>query len=158
MLICSIIVTAMFGVALTTKTNSGKTDRRMLATQAAAQLTSMLKGYVTGCGCDSVSGVCSAANGDCTLILGPNRTQAGALTWSLNGPVGDTRGYNGARIIDSLGDVYALMNGEHSISGLLPAWFESAPYNARVVYTVSSPTTISGRPVPQVSVDVRWSE
>lgn len=150
MLISCIMVTAMFGVALTSKQGTGKSDRHLIASQAARQVTSQLRAYVTGCGCNVASGVCSAVANDCTMLTGPNTSRVGVATWYFNSP--------GAGIFDSRGDVYALASGAHSISGLLPAWFEAAPYNARVVYTVSVIQTIGGRPVPQVDATVNWTE
>lgn len=148
MLISCIMVTAMFSVALTQKAGSGKSDRRILANQGAAQITAMLKGFVTGCGCDPSTGVCSNTNGDCTMLTGPNTANAGVATWYMNG----------GGITDSMGNVYALTYGAHTLTGVLPAAFEAAPYNARVVYTVSNTQTVNGRPVPQVVVNVNWTE
>jgi prepilin-type N-terminal cleavage/methylation domain-containing protein len=149
MLISCIMVTAMFSVALTQKQGSGKSDRRMLANQGAAQITAMLKGYVTGCGCDPTTGACSAVNGDCTLLPGPNTANSGVATWYMNG----------GGITDSMGNVYALTFGSHVLQGVLPAWLEAAPYNARVTYVVSAAQgLVNGRPVPQVVVTVNWTE
>lgn len=152
MLISCIMVTAMFSVALTTKQGTGKSDRHLIAAQAARQITSQLKGFVTGCGCSVTTGVCSAVGGDCTMLLGPNTSRSNVATWYFNSPGASPP------ITDSQGDVYALTTGVHTISGLLPLWFESAPYNARVVYTVTVLNTVSGRPVPQVDVAVNWTE
>jgi len=151
MLISCIMVTAMFSVALTTKQGTGKSDRHLIAAQAARQVTSQLRGFVTGCACDPVSGVCSAAANDCTMMPGPNTSRVGVATWYFQSP-------GGIPISDSMGDVWALASGVHTISGLLPAWFEGAPYNARVIYTVTVLSTVAGRPVPQVDVNVQWTE
>jgi type II secretory pathway pseudopilin PulG len=152
MLISCIMVTAMFSVALTTKQGTGKSDRHLIASQAARQITSQLKGFVTGCGCNAISGVCSVAGNDCTMVLGPNTSRNGVATWYFNSPTAVPP------ITDSMGDVYALTVGVHTISGLLPVWFEGAPYSARVIYTVTQLTTVAGRPVPQVDVNVNWTE
>lgn len=155
MLISCIMVTSMFSVAITQKTSTGKSDRRMLANQGAAEVTSLLRAYVTGCGCNPSSGSCSSFNGDCTMNLGPNTNQAGAATWYLNGAPGNS----GNNIVDSQGNVYALKYGTHILSNVLPAWFEAAPYNAQVQYSVDPASqVINNRPVPQVQVTVNWNE
>lgn len=151
MLISCVMVTAMFGVALSTKRATGKSDRHLIAAQATRQITSQLKAYVTGCGCSTATnGTCSNLNNDCTLMTGPNTCRSGAATWYIGCPSSTPP------IVDSRGDVYALSAGLHVVTGLLPAWFEAAPYNASVQYTV----TILGTtpPVPQVDVNVTWTE
>ncbi len=161
MLLASVMITSVFSVTLTSKTSGGKSDRRLLASQAARQLTGRLKNFVTGCDCDISTGVCSAAS--CT-IQGPTPL-AGVSSWSFNCPTCDPA------IIDCWpapnpyysacgagSDSYALALGDHAIKGLLPTFFEDAPYNARVVYTVTNSATINGRPVPKVEVDVKWTE
>lgn len=154
MLVASIMVTAVFSVALSAKAGTGKSDRNLIATQAARQLTSLLRAYVTGCGCNPATGSCSDSGipKDCTLLRGPNTTRVGAATWYLNSPAASPP------IIDSRGDVYALAEGVHSVTGLLPGWFESAPYFARVDYAVTTLQTVEGRPVPEVDVTVHWTE
>ncbi len=149
MLISCIMVTAMFSVALTQKAGSGKSDRKMLANQGMSQVSAMLKGYVTGCGCDPNTGVCNGG-GDCDTLLGPNKANGGVATWYLNG--------SGGNISDSMGNVYALTYGVHTLTGVLPGWLEAAPYNARVSYTVSQAQLVNGRPVPQVVMSVNWTE
>ena len=41
-----------------------------------------------------------------------------------------------------------LAAGSHSLTGVLPAAFEAAPFNARVQYHVTYAATVNGRPVP----------
>lgn len=156
MLISCIMVTAMFSVALTSRQGTGKSDRRLIAAQAARQVTSQLRAYVTGCGCDVVTGACSSVNNDCTMMTGPNTSRSGVATWYFNSPTASPP------VLDDQGDVYALKAGPggltHTITGMLPSWFEGAPYNARVTYRVTVPATFSGRPQPQVDVSVNWTE
>jgi prepilin-type N-terminal cleavage/methylation domain-containing protein len=152
MLISCIMVTAMFSVALTSRQGSGKSDRHLIANQAARQVSSQLRAYVTGCNCDPSTGACSTVNNDCTMMTGPNTTRAGVATWYFNSPGASPP------VIDSQGDVWALKIGDHSLTGVLPSWFEGAPYNARVVYTVTVPASFGGRPQPQVYVHVDWTE
>ncbi len=149
MLISCIMVTAMFSVALTQKQGSGKSDRRMLSNQGAAVVSALLKDFVTGCDCNPATGACGP---DCALIEGPNKFRSpGVGTWYMNGHAGV--------VVDSMGDVYALRYGLHTLRGLLPAWLEAAPYNGRVNYTVTpAQAAVLGRPVPQVVVDVHWDE
>ncbi|MDE2143607.1 MAG: prepilin-type N-terminal cleavage/methylation domain-containing protein [Elusimicrobia bacterium] len=149
MLISCVMVTAMFAVALSTKRATGKSDRHLIAAQAARQITSQLKSYVTGCGCSTAAnGTCSSTNNDCSFMTGPNTCRSGVATWYIGCPTATP-----TPIVDSRGDVYALSAGLHVVTGLLPAWFEAAPYNATVQYTV----TIVGT-TPQVVVNVNWTE
>lgn len=148
MLLTSIMVTSVFSVALTSKQSGGKSDRRLLAAQAAKRMTSQLRNFVTGCACDAGTGACSAAS--CTL-QGPT-PRPGVASWYLNDPVNN--------INDSRGDIWALTSGLHTITGtgVLPAWFLAAPYNASIQYTVDNSVVIDGRPVPRVTLDVVWTE
>ncbi|MDX6770257.1 MAG: type II secretion system protein [Elusimicrobiota bacterium] len=147
-LLTSIMVTSVFSVALTSKQGGGKSDRRLVAAQAAKRMTSQLRNFVTGCDCNATTGVCSAAS--CT-IQGPT-PRAGVASWYLNDP---TNAVN-----DSRGDVWALASGVHTITGtgVLPAWFLAAPFNGSVQYTVDNSVVVNGRPVPQVTLDVVWTE
>lgn len=148
MLLACVMVTSVFTVTLTSKTSGGKNDRRLLASQVARQVTGRLRNFVTGCDCDITTGLCTAAS--CT-IQGPT-PRSGVLSWSFHCPTCSPP------ISDSMGDAYALTLGTHVVSGLLPAFFEAAPYNARVRYVVDNPQTVNGRPVPAVTVNVAWTE
>jgi prepilin-type N-terminal cleavage/methylation domain-containing protein len=150
MLISSIMVTAMFGVALSQKVGTTQGDHRLYADQAIRQVSSQLRAYVTGCGCSAATGSCSSSGipNDCTMILGPNTANAGPATWFFNSP----------SVTDSMGNVWALTNGTHVLTGVLPAWFEAAPYNARVSYVVTTVETINGRPVQSAAVSANWTE
>ncbi|OGR95712.1 MAG: hypothetical protein A2V88_16250 [Elusimicrobia bacterium RBG_16_66_12] len=148
MLLACVMITSVFSVTLTSKTTGGKNDRRLLAGQAASQVTGRLKNFVTGCDCSVTTGICSAAS--CTL-QGPT-PRGGVASWYFNCPTCLPP------VSDNRGDVYALTIGTHVISGLLPAFFEAAPYNARVNYTVDIFQTVNGRPVPAVTVNVAWAE
>ncbi len=145
-LISAIMVTAVFSTALTSKTSTGKSDRRLIASQAARDMTSRLRQFVTGCGC-AADNTCPAPG--CTDILGPTN-RAGSASWYMNDPGGSPS------VVDSQGDKWALSCGAHTITGLLPSWFEAAPYNAKIVYTVSN--CAGGDTPPMVSVSVPWTE
>lgn len=153
MLISSIMVTAMFGVALTSKQSSGKNDRRLLASQAARQITSQLRSYVTGCGCNPSTGDCSACN--TSLLSGPNTANgAGAASWYMNG----------GGITDSRGNVYALACNNHVLTGagIIPPNLQDPIFNASVSYNVTypggCPTSVSATSAPKVDVTVNWTE
>lgn len=147
-LLTSIMVTSVFSVALTSKQGGGRMDRRLVAAQAAKRMTSQLRNFVTGCDCNASTGVCSAVS--CT-IAGPT-PRAGVASWYLNDAANE--------IYDDRGDVWALAAGAHTITGtgVLPAWFLAAPYNASIVYTVDNSRVVNGRPMPQVTLDVVWTE
>lgn len=152
MLISCIMVTAMFGVALTSKQSSGKNDRRLLAAQAARQITSQLRSYVTGCGCNPSTGDCSACS--TSTLTGPNTANAGVATWYMNG----------GGISDSRGNVYALACGVHVLTGggIIPPNLQNPVFNTSVSYTVTypggCPATVTTASSPQVDVNVNWTE
>jgi prepilin-type N-terminal cleavage/methylation domain-containing protein len=162
MLISAIMVTAMFGVGLTSKQGTGKSDRHLIAAQAARQVTSQLRNYVTGCGCGmggvweipAESCLVPSVPGACSLLLGPNTSNSGYQTWYFNAPTATPP------IIDSQGPVYALAPGTHTITGLLPSLFAGAPYNAVVDYYVSfTPGLMTlSTSTPRVDVSVIWTE
>jgi prepilin-type N-terminal cleavage/methylation domain-containing protein len=111
MLLTSIMVTSVFSVALTVKTGGNKGERKIKAAAGARQVAAMLKNYVTG-------------DPNNTLIPGPG---LGTNKWSMDsGGVDDT----------SCSNCYALTSGTHTLTGILPATFEAAPFNARVIYFV----------------------
>ena len=128
-LLTAIIVASVMSVALSSKSSSVKSDRKIIANEASRALTAMLKGYVT-------------ADYNQSAVRGPG---TGAGGWKLPG--------------DS--SPYALDCGAHNnITGILPAWFAGAPYNATISYNVSNsggPTCVPGSP-PKVDVTVTWSE
>lgn len=152
MLISSIMVTAMFGVALTAKQSTGKNDRQLLAAQAARQLTSRLKGFVTACGCNPSSGSCAACA--TSSLTGPNTANAGVATWSING----------GGVTDSRGTVYALACGTHILTGsaIIPPNLQDPAFGAYVQYVVTypggCPGTVGATSAPQVDVTVNWTE
>ena len=172
MLLSCIIITSVLSASLTSKTSGGLNDRRLLAAQAARQVSSRLKNFVTGCDCDIASGVCAAAGvGSCTLP-GPT-PRGGVASWYFNCPISVPlcsppvtdcyyAGDPGAGYAAACGggtDTYALRSGYHVISGLLRPDFAAAPLNARVVYRVDNTAPlVNGRPQPKVDVDVRWEE
>lgn len=154
-LLTAVMVTSVFSVALTSKQGGGKSERKLIASQAAKRMSAGLKNFVTGCSCDAVTGACGA---DCGLagFEGPT-PRAGVASWYMNDPANPNPDN---RIVDSRGDVWALADGVHTITGpgAIPAWFQAAPYNGRVVYTVDNSVIVNGRPVPRVTMDVQWTE
>ncbi|PIR16570.1 MAG: hypothetical protein COV48_09640 [Elusimicrobia bacterium CG11_big_fil_rev_8_21_14_0_20_64_6] len=143
MLLTSIMVTSVFSVALTVKTGGSKGERKMKAATGARLVASQLKNFVTG---DPSS----------TVMAGPG---TGTNKWSMTGG-----GVTDACLCTSCSaNCYALMPGSHTLSGVLPATFEAAPYNAKVVYFVTVTDTISdgvnpARPIPSVSITTTWDE
>ncbi|HEX4048634.1 MAG TPA: prepilin-type N-terminal cleavage/methylation domain-containing protein [Elusimicrobiota bacterium] len=155
MLISCIMVTAVMGVAVTSKEGSGKAMHHLMFNQGIAQLSAEVKQYVTACGCTK-AGACPAPN--CTEVLGPNTNNAGVGTWYLNGAPGAA-----GNLVDSMGNVWALACGAHTITGVVPT-LEAAPYNGSITYTVSYPVsgTCAGTPTatdaPAVSFAANWTE
>ncbi len=167
-LLASIIATAVMSVSLTSKMNggqSGKSDRRLLAGHAMKDVSSALRNFVTAC-CDInrdcilwTPGVPAPAY-SCYPLTGPNRGGADG-GWTFNGyqlPSGTVSD-------PAFAGKYALLSGTHRLAHVLPAWFEAAPYNGYVQYTVTpGPSYPSGAPypttnqVPQVVVTANWTE
>lgn len=148
MLLTSIMVTSVFSVALTVKTGGVKSDRKLKAAAGARLVAAQLKNYVTG-----------DPNSTAAGLGGPNPLNAGGNRWSINGATGNDVG----TIIDSQGNVYALANGSHTLTNVMPSTFEAAPYNARVTYFVTTTDTISdgvnaARPLPSVSITATWTD
>jgi prepilin-type N-terminal cleavage/methylation domain-containing protein len=143
MLLMSIMVSSVFSLALSARQSGGKSDRRMEASQAAKQMTGLLRNYVTG---DPAT----------TLIDGPNAKNP-ANRWSLSDstvspPIVETC-TAGACVPAG----YALAPGSHTVTGVLPGWFAGPPYNAELKYYVGT-ETIDGLPAPQINVWVDWTE
>lgn len=160
MLIGAVMVTAVLGVSVTAKTGGAKSTRRQMADQGIAQLSAELKQYVTACGCKKSSGDCSLPAGGCTLVTGPNSNNAGIATWYLNGAAGAV-----GNISDSMGNVWALTCGAHTIRGVVPA-LEAAPYNGSITYTVagwpSAAACTASAPgpndTPVITFSANWTE
>ena len=144
MLLTSIMVTSVFSVALTVKTGGSKGERKIKAAAGARQIAALLKNYVT-----AETGTASTGFAAGTLA-GPC---GGAVNnWSLtcNGVV-DT-------CPDATNTCYALMQGTHTLTGVLGTAFEGSPWNARVTYFVDATTLVNGRPVPAVSITSTWTD
>ncbi|MBI5246117.1 MAG: hypothetical protein HY923_02975 [Elusimicrobia bacterium] len=139
MLLTSVMVTSVFSVALTVKTGGNKGERKLKAAAGARLIASQLKNFVTGDPTSTVAG-----------LTGPG---VGTNKWSMDGGgVDDT----------SCVDCYALTPGSHTLTGILGATFEGAPFNARVIYFVTATDTITDgvntRPVPSVSITTTWTD
>jgi Tfp pilus assembly protein PilV len=161
MLISCIMVTAVMGVAVTSKQGGAKAMHRMMFNQGIAQLSAEVKQYVTACGCIKSTGVCPAP--DCTQILGPNTNAAGVATWYINGAAGATASGLAGTITDSQLNVWALSCGNHTITGVVPT-LEAAPYLGSITYNVTYPIGgCNGNPptatdVPTVTYTASWTE
>ena len=160
MLISAVMVTAVMGVAVTSKQGSVKSSHRQMFDQSMAQMSAELKTYVTACGC-SKGGACAGGcyMGGATPIQGPNLLRAGGVaSWYLNGSPAP----GGGTITDSKGDVWALACGAHTLTGLVPS-MEAAPYSGNVSYTVTWPAgSCAGTPgtsdVPTIQFAANWTE
>ena len=158
MLITCVMVTAVMGVAVTSKQGSVKGTHHQMFDQGIAQISAELKGYVTACGCDK-GGTCPAPN--CSMVLGPNINQPGVASWYMNGAVGPT-----GNIVDSAGNVWALKCGVHTLTGVLNGIapnLEAAPYNGNITYTVTWPGgSCAGIPSandsPTIAFAANWTE
>lgn len=165
MLITCVMVTAVMGVAVSSKQGSVKGTHRQMFDQGIAQFSAELKQYVTACGCDKGTGICPPAK--CYMagppaIQGPNINRAGSVaSWYLNGAVGPTGG-----VIDSQGDVWALKCGNHTLTNVLNGVtpnLEAAPYSGSINYNVNYPIGgCAGIPTatdtPQITFTANWTE
>jgi type II secretory pathway pseudopilin PulG len=163
-LLTSVLVSAVFSVALTAKSGGGKADRKLLGAQSVAAMTDALKGYVTG---DSNN----------TMVNGPNFHYRGnhtVNTWHIHNPgiqedhsctiVGPP--YTAAPTIGGIQDVYALSTGAHCLvcvassaggadsACFLPKLLRDPPYNGSIFYKV----TAGANGAPQVDAGVYWTE
>lgn len=163
MLISCVMIAAVMSVAISSKQSSVHQQRQLRFNQGIAQLSSMLKGYVTACGCNPQTGICPPPA--CTGILGPNTTNLGtnpANTWYLNS---DNLANN--TIQDNQGDKWALMCGIHKITGVMNSGvnLEIPPYNGAISYNVTWPNGNCGsgaipgpNDVPTVVFTANWTE
>ena len=133
MLITAFMVTSVFSVALTGKSSGAINDRKLLGAAGVRQVSAKLRNYVTGDNIDAPG----------FNLPGPGN---GADSWSMTSD----------GVVDSCGNCYALSSGLHTLTGVLPSWFEAAPYGARVSYTVDNTVLAGGRPVPSVVITAVW--
>lgn len=149
MLLSAIMVSSVFSVALTAKQSGGKGERKMLAGQVTKQMIGTLKNFQT-------SDYSTAQ----VATWGPNANN-GANRWSLEDntvtpPIDCVAAGHPA-------NEYALRyvgaGTTHTVTGILPAWFEAAPFNATLKYYVNGSRTASdGKVIPQINVTVDWTE
>jgi hypothetical protein len=145
MMLMAVMVSSVFSVVLSTKQTGGKSDRKLLAAQSSKELTAMLKGFVSD----------PTARGFSEPIDGPNANHP-SNKWALDDSTQSppiTCGLNFA----APSVHYALAAGTHTVTGILPAWFEAAPYLATMKYYVNI-SMVSGQELPEVAVDVNWTE
>ena len=149
-LLSAVMVSAIFSVALTAKSESKMTEESNTASQAVRQLSAQLHLYVTGY-YNYISGFNPTMNEipgpscpDCALGSGNQNT------WAWNSVTMPTWGVG---VSDSCGG-YVLAQCTHSLQHYLPQWFESAPYDARISYTVTVPNVSEG---PQVNITTTWN-
>jgi hypothetical protein len=171
LLISSVMITAVFGVALTSKSGSGSGQRRVLANTAVSQVSAQLKAYVTAC-CTPTSGLCPGASscGAAGAGTGPNSLN-GVNSWAISLPsppaatavVDAATAPSGASCTPgATRNTWALMCGDHYLTGI-NSTLEAPPYCGYVKYNVSWPAGCSaGSPpsqgAPIVAFTVNWTE
>src|SRR5438067_537227 len=103
MLLTSVMVSALFSVALSSRRSSGKADRRLIAAETSRKLTAMLKNYVSADGGDSTKWNPDSVSG----LPSP----AGNNSWTFPG--------------DTCGNCYALdsnpAKNPHTVTNFLPS-------------------------------------
>jgi len=140
-LLSAVMITSVFSVALTTKMGGGKGERRMAAAQVTQSTLKALGNYMTA---DYSTSTASSAPGGSWIITGDSIQPPCASNW-------------------------ALCQGSHTVSGLVPAALAAPAFGAQVIYFVdwccagvcNQPTP--ARPVPancqpHTTVNVSWSE
>lgn len=164
-LITALLAVATIEVALSTKSNSVRLDRRILANQTSKAVQSALKAYVTGDPNSTATGLCgpNTLNGG-TLNARGMMTSCTRAMWCIsNSLMTDSPGGGGSN------PCYALNPGTHILSCtgmrpppslddrlcLLPYALVQPPYNGYVQYTVTY--SAAGAP-PQVAINVNWTE
>lgn len=138
-LLTSIMVTSVMTVALTSKQGGAKADRKMIAAEGVRELQARLKNYIK-----DTTGTIPPG------IVGPGD---GANSWSL-----DTTTTNDTSCVNCNAIPTAASSIEtHTITGILPAWFEAAPYNATLKYIVKTGANPNADP-PRVEFAVDWTD
>lgn len=171
-LLTAVMAAAVLSIALTATRGSGRSDRKTMCAQLTRQVSGQLKNFVT-----AYYDYNTLAWNGTRPVPAPNGA-TGTTDWAWAAYTGA----DGAAISDSLGG-YALAataagcnppaadkatdisNGCHVLTnGIVPAWFQAAPYNAYVAYSVTKPgTDVSGGAngtlmAPQVKVVCNWTE
>jgi len=131
MLLCAVMVTSVFTVALSGKSGGQKIDEKLYETQASQAVLQILANYVTADPSITQALVPGPNKTNCACTNDPPNCGCMLSTWYL-----DTVGGSFA---DSMGPVWALKQGHHEIRGsigLVPQ-LRDAPYNAYVSYDVT---------------------
>lgn len=145
MLLTALIASSVFTIAMSARRSSNKGLRKLAADQAARQLSDQLKNYVTG---DRTATLANSG------IAPPNPNGTGAQGWSLVTT-------NTADSLCGGTPCYALQEGTHVVTGILPTWFTSPPYSATLRYYVKEVYYFNGSVnvmSPWVNITVDWSE
>lgn len=132
-LLTSIMVTSVLTVALSARQGGGRADRKMAAATGLRELQATVKNFHRD------------QTGNTSGIAGPGP----GGTWTIDGLPG-----GGGGTIDDLSCVNcnAMNVGTHTVRGILPSWFEAAPYSANLRYIV-----FAGSP-PRVEFAIDWTE
>lgn len=159
MLISCLMITAVMGVAVTSKRGGVKGMHRLMFNQGISQLSAQVKQYVTACGCSPATGVCDPVGCAIPGNLGPNAFRSGAATWNLTG--GALRDFAGPPPNGAPQDVYAMKCGSHYVTGVVPT-LEAAPYNGYIRYDVSwpggCPASVGATDTPMVTFSANWDD
>lgn len=152
-LLTAITVSSVFSIALSSKRSSAKADNKLAASEASRQLAATLKSFVTG---DYAT----------SQLLGPNQTTncppTNVCTWYLTGLASPTGSGTLTDTCPGGGTAcYALQNGDHIVTGLLPPYLANAPYNGKVTYTVDNSkilSSVANGAQPEVKIKIEWEE
>lgn len=150
-LLAAVMVSAIFSVALTAKSESKITEENIAANQAVRQLSAQLHLYVTSYydyGSNSfIANMPEIPGPSCPTCLTGSGTWR-QWSWSLV-----TMPTWATPVQDNPFGGYVLASGTHNLQHYLAQWFESPPYNARISYTVLPPISSEG---PKVSFQIVW--
>ena len=158
MLISVVMVTAVMSVAVTAKQGSAKAMHHMMMDQGVAQVSAMVKQYVTACGCNACTGVCPSPQCADPGISGPNTAPGvtGANQWYFSG----SKITDWTKVPPPSGTgvpqaVWPLASGDHYLTGVVPS-LEAAPYIGYIKYSVGWPNiggacTVGNGGIPGVS-------
>jgi len=166
-LLVAVMMASVMSAALSAKSSGGRSERKVIAGMATSQLSAQLSNFITTYWDYTAGGWIATRRTD---IDGPMTNAAcpsgsGACTWAW-GNYPDGCGVNVPCITDTItggvpacaANCYALQVGLHTLTNYLPAWFEAAPYNARISYTVATAASMTGGVSPTVSIAVNWTE
>jgi type II secretory pathway pseudopilin PulG len=158
-LVCSVMISSVFSVAVTNKTSSGKVERKLAANLAAQALMQKLKSYQSA---DPFHGLPDSR------IRGPSGGAPGPCSWTLNsGQTLDSYGGACPWALAPLPGIHGI-TGAGGLPGFVPSTLFAPPFNGVIRYTVTwlpsnaycynPPNAVPLDCTPKIDVTLVWTE